>query len=42
MDVSSQQAKPRGEDSGWSLFVKLFWSVANVLGWAGLQMIKWE
>lgn len=42
MDASIQQAKTKGEDNGWRLFVKLFWSVVNVLGWTSLQMIKWE
>jgi len=42
MDASSQQAKLKHKDTGWRLFVKLFWSVANVFGWASFQMIKWE
>jgi hypothetical protein len=41
MEVKSQQVKPKHEARGWQLIVKLFWSVANVFGWASAQ-IKWE
>lgn len=41
MEVKSQQEKPKREPTGWRLIVKVFWSLANLLGWVGDQ-IKWE
>lgn len=41
MEAQSQPMESGREISGWRLFVNLFWSLANVLGWT-VQMFKWE
>lgn len=41
MEAHSQQADSERKFSGWRLFMNLFGSVVNALGWTA-QAFKWE